>query len=102
MAKTSSARIAAYAVAVDKALAQAIHTDTGGIQAGDFQVSIGSYELPVYEARPASGDPAPIILCISEIWGVHEWIRDVTRRFAKAGFHAVAPELFKREGGVGH
>ena len=41
-------------------------------------------------------------MCISEIWGVHEWVRDVTRRFAKAGYYAVAPELFKREGGVGH
>jgi len=40
-------------------------------------------------------------VCISEIWGVHEWVRDVTRRFAKAGYYAVAPELFKREGGVG-
>ena len=45
---------------------------------------------------------APIILAISEIWGVHEYIRDCTRRFAKAGFYAVAPELFQREGGVGH
>jgi len=100
MPKISSATIAAYAVAVDKVLAQAVHTDTSGIQAGDFKVSIGSYEMPVYEARPASGGPAPIILCISEIWGVHEWIRDVTRRFAKAGYYAVAPELFQREGGV--
>ena len=58
--------------------------------------------MPVYEARPASGGPAPIVVCISEIWGVHEWVRDVTRRFAKAGYYAVAPELFKREGGVGH
>ncbi len=58
--------------------------------------------MPVYEARPASGAAAPIVVCISEIWGVHEWVRDVTRRFAKAGYYAVAPELFKREGGVGH
>ena len=57
--------------------------------------------MPVYEARPASGPPAPIVVCVSEVWGVHEWVRDVTRRFAKAGYYAVAPELFKREGGVG-
>jgi carboxymethylenebutenolidase len=56
--------------------------------------------MPVYEARPASGTGHPIVLVISEIWGVHEYIRDSTRRFAKAGYHAVAPELFKREGGV--
>jgi carboxymethylenebutenolidase len=57
-------------------------------------------EMPVYEARPASGGPHPAIIVISEVWGVHEYIRDCARRFAKAGFYAVAPELFKREGGV--
>lgn len=93
---------AGYAVGVEKALAQAIKTDTAGIVAGDYEVAIGSYNMPVYEARPAAGGPAPIVVCISEIWGVHEWVRDVTRRFAKAGYYAVAPELFKREGGVGH
>jgi len=87
-------------VAVDKVLAQAIKTDTTGIQAGDFEVKIGDYMMPVYEARPASGGPTPIVVCISEVWGVHEWVRDVTRRFAKAGYYAVAPELFKREGGT--
>jgi len=97
-----AATFAGYAVGVEKALAQAIKTDTSGITAGDFEVKIGHYGMPVYEARPASGGPAPIVVCISEIWGVHEWVRDVTRRFAKAGYYAVAPELFKREGGVGH
>jgi carboxymethylenebutenolidase len=96
----AGATFAGYAVAVDKVLAQAIKTDTAGIQAGDAEVKIGDYMMPVYEARPASGGPAPIVVCISEIWGVHEWVRDVTRRFAKAGYYAVAPELFKREGGV--
>lgn len=97
-----AATFAGYAVGVEKVLAQAVKTDTSGITAGDFEVQIGDYDMPVYEARPASGPPAPIVVCISEIWGLHEWIRDVTRRFAKAGYHAVAPELFKREGGVAH
>jgi len=96
-----AATVAGYAVGVETALAQAIKTDTTGIVAGDFEVKIGSYGMPVYEARPASGPPAPIVVCISEVWGVYEWVRDVTRRFAKAGYYAVAPELFKREGGVG-
>ena len=95
-----TATFAGYAVAVDKVLAQAIKTDTDGLAAGDFGVKIGGYEMPVYEARPASGGPYPAIIVISEVWGVHEYIRDCTRRFAKAGFYAVAPELFKREGGV--
>jgi len=97
-----AATFAGYAVGVEKVLAQAIKTDTTDIVDGDFEVKIGGYDMPVYEARPASGPPAPIVICISEIWGVHEWIRDVTRRFAKAGYYAVAPELFKREGGVAH
>ena len=96
----TASTLAGYAVGVEKALAQAIKTDTQGIIAGDAEVAIGSYNMPVYEARPASGGPAPIVVCISEIWGVHEWVRDMTRRFAKAGFYSVAPELFKREGGV--
>jgi carboxymethylenebutenolidase len=98
IANTST--FAGYAVAVDKVLAQAIKTDTDGIVAGDQVVKIGTYEMPVYEARPASGKDTPIVLVLSEIWGVHEYIRDCTRRFAKAGYYAVAPELFKREGGV--
>ena len=91
---------AGYALSVDTVLAQAIKTDTDGLVAGDQQVSVGGVNVPVYEARPATGKDHPIILVISEIWGVHEYIKDCTRRFAKAGFYAVAPELFVREGGV--
>src|SRR5262245_11990124 len=98
----TTSTFAGYAVGVDKVLAQAIKTDTDGIVAGDQVVKIGTYEMPVYEARPASGKDTPIVLVISEIWGVHEYIRDCARRFAKAAYCAVAPELFKREGGVGH
>lgn len=93
---------AGYALSVQTVLAQAIKTDTEGLAAGDQQVSVGSVQVPVYEARPLTGTDHPIILVISEIWGVHEYIKDTTRRFARAGFHAVAPELFAREGGVGH
>jgi carboxymethylenebutenolidase len=93
---------AGYALAADTVLAQAIKTDTDGLAAGDQTVRIGDYEMPVYEARPATGAGHPIVLVISEVFGVHEYIRDATRRFAKLGYHAVAPELFKREGGVGH
>ena len=97
-----AATFVGYAVGVDKALAQAIKTDTDGLVAGDQTVAIGSYNMPVYEARPATGTGHPIVIVVSEVWGVHEWVKDVTRRFAKAGYHGVAPELFQREGGVGH
>jgi carboxymethylenebutenolidase len=93
---------AGYALSVETVLAQAIKTDTQGIAAGDQTVRIGTYNMPVYEARPASGTNHPILLVVSEIWGIHEYVKDCTRRFAKEGFHAVAPELFQREGGVGH
>src|SRR4029453_14557754 len=92
---------AGYAMSVDTVLAQAIKTDTDGLVAGDQTVPGGGVNLPVYGARPASGSGHPIVLVISEIWGVHEYIKDTTRRFAKAGYYAVAPELFAREGGVG-
>ncbi len=98
--KVGAATFVGYAMGVDKALAQAIKTDTDGIVAGDATVKIGDYGMPVYEARPASGANAPIVIAISEVWGVHEWVKDVARRFAKAGYCCVAPELFQREGGV--
>ena len=100
--KAGGVTFAGYAMAPDRALADAIKTDTEGLVAGEAEVPIGDYKLPVYEARPATGGNNPILLVISEIWGVHEYVRDSTRRFAKEGFYAIAPELFKREGGVGH
>jgi carboxymethylenebutenolidase len=96
----AAAATAGYALSVETVLAQAIKTDTQGIVAGDQVVKVGSHAMAVYEARPASGSNHPILLVISEIWGVHEYIKDCTRRFAKAGFYAVAPELFQREGDV--
>ena len=53
---------------------------------GHAEVKIGDYGMPVYEARPAAGGPVPIVVCVSEIWGVHEGVRDCTRRFAKEGY----------------
>ncbi|HEX5815677.1 MAG TPA: dienelactone hydrolase family protein, partial [Methylomirabilota bacterium] len=91
-----------YALAADTVLAQAIKTDTTGLAAGDFTVPVSGFNVPVYEARPASGQNHPIVLVISEIWGIHEYIKDTARRFAKLGYHAVAPELFARAGGVAH
>jgi carboxymethylenebutenolidase len=102
MLQASGATFAGYALAADTVLAQVIKTDTDGLVAGDAQVKIGDYSMPVYQARPAAGSNFPIVILLSEIWGVHEWVKDCTRRFAKLGYCAVAPELFKREGGVGH
>src|SRR5215813_15208550 len=100
MLQVGGATFAGYALAADTVLAQVVKTDTDGLTAGDAQVKIGDYNMPVYQARPSSGSNHPIVLVISEIWGVHEWVKDCTRRFAKQGYYAIAPELFKREGGV--
>ena len=97
---TTAAAAAGYALSVETVLAQAVKTDTQGIVAGDQKVKVGNHNMTVYEAHPASGANHPILLVVSEIWGAHEYIRDCARRFAKEGYHAVAPELFEREGDV--
>ena len=58
----------------------------------------GDFKLPAYRAMPAGGSRLPVVLVVSEIFGVHEHIADVTIRFAKLGYLAIAPELFARQG----
>jgi carboxymethylenebutenolidase len=90
-----------YALAAEPVLAQAIKTDTQGIVAGTVNVAgADGTPIPIYEAYPDQAGEFPVVVVTSEVWGVHEWIKDVTRRFAKAGYYAVAPELFSREGGL--
>src|SRR5258708_6756564 len=76
-----AATFAGYAGGVEKALGQAIKTDTQGIVAGDATVPIGSYKMPGYEARPANATNAPIVMVISEICGVHEGGKDIKAPF---------------------
>ncbi len=93
---------AGYARGVMPITAQAINTDMEGLAGGDIRIASGGDQIPAYEARPAAPGKYPVILVISEIWGVHEYIKDVCRRFAKVGYSAIAPEMFHREGGTGH
>jgi carboxymethylenebutenolidase len=74
-------------------------TDTKGIAARDIEISVGGTKIPAYEARPESGR-VPIVVVISGFTGNSEHHKDVVRRFAHAGYHAVSPELFSREGGM--
>ncbi len=97
-----AAAAAGYAIAADPILAQAIKTDTQGLAAGDVKVASGGDMIAAYEARPAASGKYPVVVVISEIFGVHEHIKDVCRRFAKVGYYAIAPEMFQREGGVSH
>jgi carboxymethylenebutenolidase len=82
-------------------LAQAIVTDTKGITARDIQLTVGGTMIPAYDARPeAQGRRYPIVVAISGFTGNSEHHKDVVRRFAHAGFYAISPELFRREGGM--
>jgi carboxymethylenebutenolidase len=88
-----------FAAAVRPTSAEAvITTDTDGISAGEIKVPAAGGEMPAYQARPAKGTTFPVVLVVEEIFGVHEHIKDVCRRFAKKGYLAIAPELFARQG----
>lgn len=78
-----------------------IKTDTAGLKAGEVTISVKGQNVPVYRAQPEGKTNLPVILVISEIFGVHEHIADVTRRFAKLGYLALAPDLFVRQGDPG-
>src|ERR1700730_15121083 len=81
---------AGFALAVQPVSAAAIKTDSRGIIAGAVEIPVRDGKLPGYRAQPATESTYPVILVVQEIFGVHEWIRDVCRRFAKAGYLAIA------------
>ena len=88
-----------FAAAVMPVQAQnVIATDTQGLTAGTIHIKVAGQTVPVYRAQPEGKTGLPVILVISEIFGVHEHIADVARRFAKAGYLALAPDLFVRQG----
>jgi carboxymethylenebutenolidase len=88
-----------FVAASEPVMAAAIETDFTGIKAGEQMIPVGSFQMPAYVSRPekAKGN-LPIVIVVSEIFGVHEYIADVTRRFAKLGYLAIAPEFFTRAG----
>jgi carboxymethylenebutenolidase len=89
---------AGFAMAVLPVSAQTITTSTEGLVAGEVKVPTKDGQIPAYRAMPATGSNFPVVLVIQEIFGVHEHIRDVARRLAKAGYFAIAPELYARQG----
>ena len=91
-----------FAAAVMPICAQtAIKTDVNGLVAGEVTIPVADFKMPAYRAAPAGKANAPVVLVVSEIFGVHEYIADIARRFAKAGYFAIAPELFARQGDPG-
>jgi carboxymethylenebutenolidase len=92
---------AGFAAAVSPVAAQTvITTDSAGLVAGGVEIAVEGGRLPAYRAMPATGASFPVVLVVQEIFGVHEHIRDVCRRFARLGYLAVAPELYARQGDV--
>src|SRR3569623_2334809 len=87
-----------FALAVQPVSAQTITTDTAGLEAGEVKIPVADGVMPAYRAMPAGGTNLPTVLVVQEIFGVHEHIKDLCRRLAKAGYLAVAPELYARQG----
>jgi carboxymethylenebutenolidase len=87
-----------FAAATRPVAAHTIHTDDAGLVAGEVTIDVAGFGLPAYRAAPEAAGPHPIVLVICEIFGVHEHIADVARRFARLGYLAIAPELFVRQG----
>jgi carboxymethylenebutenolidase len=96
---TASAAVAAgYTLAAGPVRAEAIKTDTAGLKAGDAKVKVQGGDMPVYFARPENATNPPVVLVAMEIFGLHEWVKDVTRRMAKLGALAIAPDYYFRTG----
>jgi carboxymethylenebutenolidase len=87
-----------FCAAVTPVLAQVVTTSAEGLVAGQVLVPSGGIDIPAYRAMPDRGGPFPTVLVVHEIFGVHEYIKDVCRRWAKLGYYAIAPELFARQG----
>ena len=93
-----SGLITGFTLATARVEAQALHTDEKGLVTGAFKLPTSEGDLPGYFARPEGAGPFPTVIVIEEIFGVHEYIKDVCRRHAKLGRLAVAPELYARIG----
>jgi carboxymethylenebutenolidase len=88
-----------YAAAALPIMAQtAIRTPADGLTAGEVTIDVNGFAMPAYRAAPQGKTGLPVVLVLSEIFGVHEYIADTARRFAKAGYLAIAPSLFVRQG----
>ncbi len=88
-----------YAAATLPVLAQtAIKTPTDGLSVGEVSIDVAGFKMPAFRAQPAGKTGLPVVLVLSEIFGVHEYIADTAVRLARAGYLAIAPELFVRQG----
>lgn len=93
-----AALTAGFALAVQPVSAATITTSAEGLEAGEVEIPTSDGAIPAYRAAPATGGPFPTVLVVQEIFGVHEHIKDLCRRLAKAGYLAVATEYYARIG----
>jgi len=91
---------AGFALATQPVSAATIVTDSEGLTVGEVKIPVPDGEIPGYRAMPAEGGPFATVLVVQEVFGVHEHIKDICRRLAKAGYFAVAPALYARQGDV--
>ena len=96
----AGAAIAGFAIASKAVAGEIIKTPADGLTVADGKVASGGFQVPIYEARPAGPGKYPVVIVIPEIWGMHEYIKDVVRRFARRGFLAITFEPYARTGGV--
>jgi len=94
----SAAVTAGYTLATGPVRADVIKTDTNGLTVGGAKIKVADGEMPGYFARPANATNPPVVLVAMEIFGLHEYVKDVTRRLAKLGAFAVAPDYYFRKG----
>jgi len=99
-ASTIGAGLTGFAAASSSVAGEVITTPTDWITAADAKVLSGDFPIPIYEAHPSAHGKYPVLIVIPEIFGMHEHIKDVTRRFAKEGFLSITFEPYAREGGV--
>jgi carboxymethylenebutenolidase len=98
----AGAAVAGFAIASKAVAGEIIKTPADGLSVADGMVDSAGFRVPIYEARPAGSGKYPAVIVIPEIWGMHEYIKDVVRRFATRGFLAVTFEPYARTGGVLH
>ncbi|BEV46539.1 dienelactone hydrolase family protein [Afipia carboxidovorans] len=96
---TASVAVAAgYTLAAGPVRADVIVTDETGLETGNATIKVMGGDMPGYFARPKGVPNPPIVLVAMEVFGLHEYIKDVTRRLGKLGAFAVAPDYYFRAG----
>ena len=97
-ALAGGAALLGYAMAAQPVSATTLMTLADGLDAGLVSVPTQGLAMNAYRAHPKGRTHAPVILVVHEVFGLHEWIRDIVRRLAHAGYYAIAPDLYQRQG----